>query len=221
MASQGRLLPRMSRLRNVVYAIGLAAVWMGALLLCASRGTPALAASGGSGVDAARGSRGWAETGDVSAIWTSTQPTTTVVDDELKVWSIAQYGVTVTFYPDAVGAPAWFTFTPRSETKLPGGYLSTPYVFDLDGEYMSSHWPVSLGDTGIQIELSYELSQLGTIDPRTLQFFHFGKTEWLPAGGDIDLIAKTVTLRTERTQSFAVGGEPPKQYLYLSLVIRE
>jgi hypothetical protein len=205
----------------VACAIGLAAGWLLVLILCAGQSTPALSASGGSGADAVQ-RRAWAETGDVSATWTSTQPVTTEVDNDPFVWPITQHGVTVTFYRNAVGGSAWFTFTPRSPSELPSGYLPTPYFFDLDGVYKDSGWPVSLDDTGIQIELKYDPSRLGEIEnPRTLQFFHFGKTEWLPQGGDVDLAAKTLTLKTERTQSFAVGGDPPKQYVYLALVMRK
>lgn len=222
MTSRGWLPPCTSRLKKVACAIGLAAVSMVVLLFCAGRGAPALSANG-AGLDGARSSRAGAETGDVSVTWTSTQPVTTVVGRDTFVWPITQHGVTVTFYQDAVIGTAWFTFTPKlkPETELPDKYLVTPYVFDLDGTYQKGGGRVSLGSTGIQIELTYDPSRLTEIELDKLQFFHFGKTEWLPMGGEVDLIAKTVTLRTERTESFAVAGEPPKKYLYLALVMRE
>jgi hypothetical protein len=143
------------------------------------------------------------------------------VDDEPFEWWIPQHGVTVTFYRSSVVGSAWFTFTPKSPSALPGSYLPTPYFFDLDGVYMDSHKPVSLGKNGIQIELIYDESWLGGIDPRTLAYFHFGSIEWVKQGGDIDLLARTLTLKTNRTQSFGVGGQPPRKYLYLAVVLNE
>jgi hypothetical protein len=148
-------------------------------------------------------------------------PVTTVVDDHPRVWNITEHGVTVTFYLNSVTEPAWFTFTPQISGPLPGGYLPTPYFFRLDGTYQETGWPVSLNRTGIQIEVSYDAARLGEIDPRTLQFFHYGATEWLPQGGDVNAIASRLTLRTKRTQAFAIGGQPPKKYRYLPLVIRD
>jgi hypothetical protein len=207
------------RLKKVSCAVGLSIAWVAALLLCASHGAPALSASSAS--DSEPSARVWAEGDDVSTTWTSMQPVTTVVGPAYFVWPITQHGVTVTFNQEAVGATSWFTFTPRTQTELPIGYTSTPYVFDLNGTYRATGKPVSLGNAGIQIEVQYDPSELDRIDPRTLQFFHRGKTEWFPQGGDVDLLAETISLKTERTQSFAVGGEPPKRYLYLSIVIRE
>jgi hypothetical protein len=220
MESRGWLRPYVSRLRNVACAIGLAAGCLLVLLLCAGRGAPALSASSGSGMDAAH-SRVWAGTGsDLGPTWTSTQPVTTEVDKEPYVWAITQHGVTVTFYRGSVRGAAWFTFTPKSKATLPHGYLSTPYVFDLKGTFKSTDWDVSLWPPGIQIELKYDPSQLGQIEPRTLQFFHLGTIEWNPHGGDVDLAARTLTTRTMRTESFAVGGRPPQKYVHLPLVIR-
>ena len=220
MASQEWLPPRVSRLRNVAGAIGLATGCLIVLLLCAQRGAPALSAD--TALDAA-GPRPvvWAETGDITPTWTSTLPVTTIVDDEPTVWSITQHGVTITFYRSAVVGSAWFTFTPLSSSPLTSSYMPTPYFFDLESEYMDSHKPVSLGKNGIQIELVYDESRLDGMDPRTLQFFHYGSTEWVKMGGDIDLVARTVTLQTDFTQWFGVGGQPPKQYVYLALVPRE
>ena len=219
MASQRWLPPRVARLRNVACAIGLAAGWLLVLLLGAGRGAPALSASDGSDGDVVREAFAWGEAGDVSATWTSTQPVTAVIGPDPTVWAIEPHGITVTFYLNSVSKSAWFTFTPQISSELPG-YLPTPYFFRLDGSYQATDRPVSLGQAGIQIKLSYDPSRLGTADARTLQFFHFGTTEWIPQGGDVDLFAKTITLKTKRTQAFAVGGELPKQYLYLSLVMR-
>jgi hypothetical protein len=221
MASQAWLPPHSSRLRNVACAIGLAVGGLVALLLCAGPGTPALSASGGSSADPARGTRVWPETDVVSGTWTSMQPITTVVGPDPFVWPITQHGVTVTFYRNSVSDSAWFTFTPQSSSGLPGGYLPTPYFFDLEGVYQINGERVSLGWEGIQLELTYDPSRLGEIEAGTLQFFHFGTRDWVRQGGDVDLASKTVTLRTKRTESFAVGGEPPRRYLYLSFVIRQ
>ena len=219
MASRGWLPPRVPRLRNVAYAIGLAASGLLVLFLCAGRGAPALSASGSSGA-AARGGYALEEAGDVSPAWTSLEPVTQVIDAQPFVWAITQHGVTVTFYLNSVSQSAWFTFTPQISGELPG-YLPTPYFFRLDGSYRATDWPVSLGQAGIQIELSYDPAHLGGADPSTLQFFHFGTTTWLPQGGTVNLADRTITLRTKRTQQFAIGGELPKKYLYLSLVMRQ
>jgi hypothetical protein len=220
MASQRWLPPRVARLRNVACAIVLAAGWLMVLLLSAGRGVPALSASDGLDGNAVRSAHTWGETGDVSATWTSTQPVSAVIGREPSVWAIEPHGVTVTFYLNSVSDNAWFTFTPQISRALPG-YLPTPYFFRLDGSYQATDWPVSLGQAGIQIELAYDPARLGGADPRKLQFFHFGTTEWSPQGGEVDLLAKTITLKTKRTQAFAVGGELPRQYLYLTLVMRE
>jgi hypothetical protein len=189
-----------------------------ALLLCTSRGAPAALAYSDSG--AVPGARRL-QSGEIGTTWTSTVPVTTVVDDRRRVWPISEHGVTVTFYLNSVTEPAWFTFTPQISDPLPGGYLPTPYFFRLDGTYQATGWPVSLNQAGIQLEVSYDAARLGEIDPRTLQFFHYGATEWLPQGGDIDLSASRLTLRTKRTQAFAIGGQPPKKDVYLPLVIRD
>lgn len=220
MASQGWLLPRRSRLKNVACAIGLAVGGLVVLLLCLDWGAPALAASGSPGVGPVRGPA-WAETGELSATWTSYQPTSTLVDSEPLVWPIPQHGVTVTFYRSAVVGQAWFTFTPKSSVPLTGSYLPTPYFFDLDSAYVASDLPVSLGRNGIQIELVYDESRLGEIEPRTLQFFHFGATAWEKEGGELDLVAKTLSVRTTRTESFGVGGQPTQTHLYLAFVVRQ
>lgn len=217
-ASQGWLPPRLSRLKHLACAIGLAAAGLAMLLVFAGQGAPLLSASGGPGAAAARGAA-WAETGDITATWTSTQPIATLVDKNYFPWWIPQHGVTVTFYPNSVVSSAWFTFTPKSPSALPGSYLPTPYFFDLESEYIKSGNEVSLGGNGIKIEVIYDESRLTGIDPRTLQFFHFGSIDWNLQGGDVDLIHRTVTLQTNRTRSFAVGGQPFKKYLYLPFVI--
>jgi len=220
MASQGWLPPRRSRLRNVACAIGLAAGGLVVLLLGLGWGAPVLSASDGPGSAPAYGDT-WTETGDISATWTSTQPVAAIVDEQRFVWPITQHGVTITFYPSVVRGQAWFTFTPKSPSTLGGSYLPTPYFFDLESEYLDSHLPVSLDKNGILIELTYDPSQLGGLDPHTLQFFHLGSIDWVRQGGDVDLIARTLTLNTKRTESFGVGAQPHKQYLYLAFVVRE
>jgi hypothetical protein len=199
----------------VACAIGLAASWLVVLLLCARHGALAVAAAGGSESVPARA---WAEPGEIGPTWTSTQPVVAIVDEDNFVWSITQHGVTITFYQSSVVGRAWFTFTPKSPTALPEGYLPTPYFFDLDSEYMDSHQPVSLGKNGIQIELVYDPFRLGEIEPNTLQFFHEGPVEWVRQGGEVDLVDRTITLWTKRTESFGVGGMGPKERVYLPIV---
>ena len=218
MASQGWRPLRASRLFKVACAIGLAIGWITVLFLCVGRGAPALSASTDSDGDRASA---WVEVGEIGPTWTSTQPEYIQVGRDYKVWALEHHPVTVTFYPGSVSADAWFTFTPRISSSLGGAYAPTPYFFDLEGVYKENDLQVSLGTLGIQIELSYDPVQLTGMDERSLQFFHHAPTEWVPQGGDVDLTANKLTLRTKRTESFAVGGSPPKKYIYLSLVMRE
>jgi hypothetical protein len=129
--------------------------------------------------------------------------------------------VTITFLPSAVQSPSWFTFTPRSESTLPGNTLATPYFFDVYGTYIESGGEVSLWKADIQIELVYDKSRLGEIDPQSLRFYHLGATEWVTQDTDVDLLNSTVSLRIRRTGSFGVGGDPPQLYLYLPVVRRD
>jgi len=218
MASQGWRPLRASRLYKVACAIGLAIGLIAVLFLCVGRGAPALSASTDAGADRASAR---AERGEIGPTWTSTQPVYAEIGRDPYVWSITEHGVTVTFYVGSVSSDAWFTFTPRISSSLGNVYVPTPYFFDLEGSYKIDDSQVSLGALGIQIELAYDPARLSEVDQGTLQFFHRAPTRWVPQGGDVDLAASTVTTHTRRTESFAVGGDPIKKRLYLSLVMRE
>jgi hypothetical protein len=221
MASRGWLPPRVSRLRNVAGATGLAAGCLLVLLLCAGRGMPALSAEAGAG-EAAVSVHPWTERGDVSGAWTSLQPTSTVVGPSRYVWEIDDHGIVITFHTNSVSFPAWFTFTPRISSALPGVYLPTPYFFDLNGVYQINDERVSLDYDGIEITLAYDPSRLSKIELDSLRFFHFGTTDWVLQGGEVNHGTRTVSLSTKRTESFAVGGKPRMTHkTYLSLVMRD
>jgi hypothetical protein len=220
MASQEWRPLRASRLLKVVCAVGLAIGCTTLLFLCLGRAAPALSASTDSDVDR---TIAWAEVGEIGPTWTSTQPWYTVVGPDGDEWPITEHRVTVTFPENAVSEPAWFTFTPRLSRSLGSGYAPTPYFFDLEGVYMENDLEVSFAHGHrIDVAISYDPSRLIDVDERTLQFFHRATSgEWVPQGGDLDLVAKTITLHTPRTESFAVGGEALKIYLYLPNVMRE
>jgi hypothetical protein len=203
------------RARNLAWAILLAVGLAVLLLVAADRAASAVSAAS---PDERLPSSEALASDEISVTWTSNESVFTVVSKSLQVWPCTPHPVTITFLPSAVQSPSWFTFTPRSESVLPGNTLATPYFFDVYGTYIESGGEVSLWKADIQIELAYDKSRLGEIEPQSLRFYHLGATEWVTQDTDVDLLNSTVSLEIRRTGSFGVGGDPPQLYLYLPFV---
>jgi hypothetical protein len=180
--------------------VGLAAAALAGLLFCLSRGTPAVQAAAG----------------EVGPAWTSMEPISKRIGEHATIWPIPQHGVTLTFKGDTLTWPAWFTFTPQLPSVLPAPYITTPYFFRLWGTYAGGSSPVSLGASGIEVELAYEMSRLEIDDPQRLEAF-YRRGGWTPLGAQVDADAATLTFKAAVIGEYGVGGEGPKVFLPLAV----
>jgi hypothetical protein len=157
---------------------------------------------------------------ELAAGWVSMEPASAEIWPGERTWAIPEHGVSVVFKGGALTVPAWFTFTPRYPSVLPYPHRPIAYFFDLWGTYAINDQPVSLGASGIEIELTYDDAHLGGADPESLRFLYRGHSGvWETQESRADLESQTISLRTARIGSFGVGGEPFK--LYLALVVNE
>lgn len=147
-----------------------------------------------------------------ASAWASGEPVTTTVSagpGQSQLWSIPQYGITITFRPNSVNGQSVFTFTPQP--SLPGDFprTLTPYYFALTGIWTgigNGGRPVSLGGTGIEIELDYVESDLGTADESSLGVMHYRFAEWADIPAALYLSQDAVVWETMYTGYFALGG---------------
>lgn len=145
--------------------------------------------------------------GDIGVTWTSTTPvTTTVGQNESKVWIIATYDMTVTFYLNSVSWPAVFTFTPESGYSI-GGAIASSHFFRLEGRYEGGG-TVSLND--VKIELQYSPAELNGAREHTLNLYHYDLFTDVWAIQDkeafVDPEANLLSCKTNETGLFGVGG---------------
>jgi hypothetical protein len=190
----------------LIGATGAAAALLVLLLLCLS--------------PAPRTVRAGAEDQVSATGWTPNALDSRVIDPWETVWEVISQPVRITFKSQALSAPAYFTFTSAVSTEvLPSPYLTSPYFFDLAGTYVINDRPVSLGASGIEIELSYTQAELGRLEPRSLQFYRRVYGVWEVRGGQVDLEAKTITLRTDETGTYGIGGQGPT--LYIPLIVNK
>ena len=186
---------------RMVLVLGLAAATTAALLYWIGARAPEVSASTR---DAATPAPGY---GDVGVTWAGTDPvTTTVGQNEYKVWAIATYHMTVTFYVNSVNGSAVFTFTPESDQPIDGS-LTTSHFFRFEGRY---DWGglVSLND--VKIELQYDPAELNGAREHTLHLYHYDifNDMWEIQNRDsfIDLEANLLTCKTNETGIFGLGG---------------
>ena len=127
--------------------------------------------------------------GTVGPAWASTEPVTRAISvDEMAtqlVWSIPQYGVTVTLPAGWLGplpSPLVLTFTPELPASLPGAASATSYFYDLRGRYDQGGGEVSLSKA-ITVEIQYDESALGTVIENSLRAFWSccSQTNWVLA----------------------------------------
>jgi hypothetical protein len=152
-----------------------------------------------------------ADAGEVGPGWTSMEPVSERIGEHATVWPIPQHGVTLTFKGDTLTWPAWFTFTPRTASVLPTPYITTPYFFHLWGTYEGGSSPVSLGASGIEVELSYDASRLETGDLTLEAFFQRGG--WNSLNAQVDTDTGTLTFKAAFIGEYGVGSEGPKVFL--------
>ena len=76
---------------------------------------------------------------------------------------------------------------------------------------------VSLGASGIEIELAYDEARLGEIEPPTLEAFGREHGVWEAKGAQVDVDAGTLWFKTTWIGDFGVGGERTKVFLALVL----
>jgi len=155
---------------------------------------------------------------DVGVVWTSTDPVTTFVPDDIDtVWDIWQHGVVITFPSTAFNsaAGAVFTFTPRAPMEMAPPLSATSYFFKLDGQFVGGG-PVSLV-TDIEIALQYDEAELGGAQERTLGMYHYNASapgdKWSLQPGNLDPNGNIVSCETNKsgqpgseTGIFGVGG---------------
>jgi hypothetical protein len=158
--------------------------------------------------------------------WDSTTPVSESIPDDGRVWTISEYGVTITFHPHSVDGSSVFTFTPKS------GFSPEPpviglYSFELLGTYDEDGRPVTLyddpwlDDDHIDIVLQYDESELDGVEESSLLFYHilgvFGDRP-TPQPGSVDEEADLVSCKTFEVGTFGVGGYGPRIFVPLVLL---
>ena len=113
-----------STVRDLALTIGLACGLIALLLVCASVSMPPVAAD--------------QEEGELWPAWTTTEPTSTLVTNDYKVWNIQEYSTTITFWTGAIKGTAVVTFAPRTDLELPLPWLPTAYIFEVYGTYLDT-----------------------------------------------------------------------------------
>jgi hypothetical protein len=144
------------------------------------------------------------------------EPVSAKIGEHATVWPISEHGVTLTFKGDTLTWPAWFTFTPQSASVLPAPYITTPYFFRLWGTYEGGSSPVSLGASGIEVELAYDASRLEVDDLGTLEAF-YERGGWTALGAQVDVDAGVLGFKAAVIGDYGVGGEGPKVFLPLAV----
>jgi hypothetical protein len=160
------------------------------------------------------------DSSDISVSWTTTTPVTTTVSNVGKVWTIATYNMTVTFYLNSVIGSAVFTFTPESNVEI-GSLVASSHFFRLEGTYEQGGGIVSL-DQDIKIRLEYTPADLGGAREDTLRlfFYDFVTDQWLVQDKEVRLDpgANTIECKTKQTGLFGLGGY--QQQTMLPVVLR-
>jgi hypothetical protein len=187
---------------DLALAVGLPAVLIVLLLACAAESAPPMAAAPPAAAGAADG--------ELWPAWTSTDPVTAVIPPD-ETWFIEKYGMTITFLDGSLRETAVFTFTPRPELKEPP--VTTPYIFDLRGYFLSTGGTVSLwGD--VRYDLQYEEAGLDGVLENTLKVYRFSD-RWTPQDATVYPGANRIVWETNFTGKFGVGGLGPRTFVYI------
>jgi hypothetical protein len=148
----------------------------------------------------------------ITATWTLTDPVSTLIPRDGTTWSIAQYGVTITFPLYAVSNDAVFTFTPQSGVA-PGPPLVPTYPFELIGTYTSGY-RVSL-QRPITIVLGYDLSELDGAEEASLRFYYYNQLNdrWDREPSSVDLARREAQCTTRQSGRFLLAGYRFQNYV--------
>lgn len=177
--------------RDLAWAAGLAWVLLAAMLwwMVGQQAASAQALSG-AGTQSTAESVPLLRRKTLDPAWSSTEPVSrTITEAEMStqlVWSIPQYGVTVTFPAGWLGplpSPVLMTFTPELPAPLPSPASATTYFYDLRGRYdIPEGGEVSLSKA-ITVEIQYDESGLGSAGESTLRAYWSccSQTNWVLA----------------------------------------